>query len=68
MTGPRLPRWLYPGMHIKRWLGAVLVGLTILAIGAAILVIEIYRQAIIEFPEIAALLGAELEREIRAAI
>ena len=38
MKGPRLPRWLYPGMHIKRWLGAVLIGLTILAIGAAILV------------------------------
>ena len=20
MKGPRLPRWLYPGMHLKRWL------------------------------------------------
>ena len=22
MKGPRLPRWLYPGMHLKRWLAA----------------------------------------------
>ena len=68
MTGRRFPPWLYPGMHIKRWLGTLLIGLTILAIGAAILVIELYRQAIVQFPEIAAFLGAELEREIRAAI
>ena len=20
MKRPRLPRWLYPGMHLKRWL------------------------------------------------
>jgi uncharacterized cofD-like protein len=55
-------------MHIKRWLGAVLVGLTILALGAAILLIEVYRRFIVEFPDIAALLGAGLEREIRGAI
>ena len=29
MRRPRLPRWLYPGMHIKRWMGATLLGLTI---------------------------------------
>jgi uncharacterized cofD-like protein len=68
MTGRRLPRWLYPGMHIKRWLFAVLVGLTILALGAAILLIEAYRRFIIEFPDVAALLGAGLERELRGAI
>ena len=68
MTGRRLPRWLYPGMHIKRWLGAVLVGLTILALGAAILLIEVYRRFIVEFPEIATFFGAGLERELRGAI
>jgi uncharacterized cofD-like protein len=68
MTGRRLPRWLYPGMHIKRWLGAVLVGLTILAIGAAILIIEFYREVILDIPQLALLLGADLEREIRGAI
>jgi uncharacterized cofD-like protein len=68
MRTPRLPRWLYPGMHIKRWMGAVLLGLTILALGAAILLIEAYRSFIIDFPDLATLLGAELERPIRAAI
>jgi uncharacterized cofD-like protein len=55
-------------MHIKRWLGAVLVGLTVLALGVAILLIEVYRRFILEFPDIAALLGAGLERELRGAI
>ncbi|HEX9895956.1 MAG TPA: gluconeogenesis factor YvcK family protein, partial [Gemmatimonadales bacterium] len=68
MRTPRLPRWLYPGMHLKRWMGAVLLGLTILALGAAILLIEIYREFILDFPDIALLLGAGLERPIRAAI
>ncbi len=68
MTVRRLPRWLYPGMHIKRWLGAVLVGLTILALGAAILIIEFYREVILDIPQLALLLGADLEREIRGAI
>ena len=68
MRTSRLPRWLYPGMHIKRWMGAVLLGLTILALGAAILLIEAYRQFVINFPVLASLTGAELERPIRAAI
>ena len=45
MKRPPMPRWLYPGMHIKRWLGAVLLGLTMLALGAAIFLIEAYRQS-----------------------
>jgi uncharacterized cofD-like protein len=59
---------MYPGMHIKRWMGATLLGLTILALGAAILLIEAYRNFIVDFPELAILAGAELERPIRAAI
>jgi uncharacterized cofD-like protein len=55
-------------MHIKRWMGATLLGLTILALGAAILLIEAYRRLIVEVPDIAILLGAELDRPIRAAI
>ena len=31
----RLPRWLYPGMHLKRWLLLSFVGITILGLGAA---------------------------------
>jgi hypothetical protein len=29
--GPRLPRWLYPGMHLKRWLLLLFFGITVLA-------------------------------------
>jgi uncharacterized cofD-like protein len=55
-------------MHIKRWMGATLLGLTILGLGATILLIEAYRRLIVEVPDIAILLGAELDRPIRAAI
>ena len=58
MKTPRMPRWMYPGMHIKRWLGAVLLGLTVLALGAAILLIEAYRRFVIDFPFLASLTGA----------
>lgn len=68
MRWGRMPRWLYPGMHIKRWLGTLLLGLTILAVGATILLIEAYRRFIVDFPFLALLTGAELERPIRAAL
>ena len=29
MKGPRLPRWMYPGMHLKRWLVLLLLGIAI---------------------------------------
>ena len=33
MTGRRFPRWLYPGMHLKRWLALLLAGIVILGLG-----------------------------------
>ena len=44
MKGPRLPRWLYPGMHLKRWLVLLLSGIAILGLGAAIFIRDLYRQ------------------------
>ena len=36
MTSPSsLRRWLRPGMHVKRWLGLVFLGLLLLALGVA---------------------------------
>lgn len=65
----RLPRWLYPGMHIKRWLLLAFVGLTILALGAAIFLVDLYRRLGADnIPLIFWLTGAGLERPIRAAI
>lgn len=38
-------RWLTPGLGVKRWLFPILAGLFLLAVGAALFVIEIYRTA-----------------------
>jgi uncharacterized cofD-like protein len=63
----RLPRWLYPGMHLKRWLVLMVVGVTLLGLGAAVLIVVGYRQ----LPDdsfIPALTGAGLDRAIRGAV
>ena len=38
-------RWLVPGLGVKRWLGLVLLGTTLLGVGLAILVLDVYRTA-----------------------
>jgi uncharacterized cofD-like protein len=63
----RIPRWLYPGMHLKRWLLLVFGGITVLALGTAIFLVDMYR----DLPPdsiIFVLTGADLERPIRAAL
>jgi uncharacterized cofD-like protein len=67
MKGPRIPRWLYPGMHLKRWLVLLFFGITVLGLGAAILLVDYYRH----LPEdsiVFVLTGAGLDRPIRASI
>jgi uncharacterized cofD-like protein len=69
MRGIRLPRWLYPGMHIKRWLALAFVGITILGLGAAIFLVDLYRRfGADNIPIVFWLTGAGLERPIRAVI
>ena len=65
MKGPRIPRWLYPGMHLKRWLVLLFLGITVLGLGAAILLVDWYRRLP---PDsfIFVLTGAGLDRPIRA--
>jgi uncharacterized cofD-like protein len=65
MKGPRIPRWLYPGMHLKRWLVLLFFGITVLGLGAAILLVDWYRRLP---PDsfIFVLTGAGLDRPIRA--
>ncbi len=67
MSRVRIPRWLYPGMHLKRWLALVFGGITILALGTAIFLVDMYRNLP---PDsiIFVLTGADLERPIRAAL
>ena len=38
-------RWLTPGLGVKRWLLPVLFGLTLLAVGVGIVVLDVYRNA-----------------------
>ncbi len=38
-------RWLTPGLGVKRWLLPILLGLTLLAVGVGILVLDVYRTA-----------------------
>lgn len=38
-------KWLYPGMHVKRWLGLLFIGILLLALGIALILTNIYRQA-----------------------
>jgi uncharacterized cofD-like protein len=67
MRPPRLPRWLYPGMHLKRWLVLLFLGITVLGLGAAIFLVDFYRR----LPEdsfIFVLTGAGLDRPIRAIV
>ena len=67
MKRPRIPRWLYPGMHLKRWLVLLFFGITVLGLGAAIFIVDWYRHlppnSFVFF-----LTGAGLDRPIRAAI
>jgi uncharacterized cofD-like protein len=37
-------KWFYPGMGVKRWLLLLLAGITILSLGLAYLLVNIYRQ------------------------
>jgi len=39
-------KWLYPGMHIKRWLGLMIIGVAILAFGFSFIVREAYLEGL----------------------
>ena len=45
----RLRRWLQPGMAVKRWVLVYLVALTLVALGMALMLTHLYRNA--PFPE-----------------
>ena len=63
MRPPRLPRWLYPGMHLKRWLLLLFFGITVLVY------LWNYRsawgsqmRAVVQNREMAAAVGIDTER------
>jgi hypothetical protein len=38
-------RWFKPGMGVKRWIGLILAGTTLLGVGFAVLILDFYRTA-----------------------
>ena len=38
-------RWLRPGLGVKRWLALIIIGTTMVALGFALLVLDVYRTA-----------------------
>ncbi|HEY8170345.1 MAG TPA: gluconeogenesis factor YvcK family protein [Candidatus Limnocylindria bacterium] len=65
----QIPRWLYPGMHLKRWLVLAFLGIVVLGLGAAIFIRDLYRATDADtIPIIYWLTGAWLEPEVRAVL
>ena len=67
MKRPRIPRWLYPGMHLKRWLLLLFFGITVLSLGAA----SSSSTGTATSPDnsfVFVLTGAGLDRPIRAVL
>ena len=62
--------WLSPGIGVKRWLVMILVGVTLLGLGVAVLVIDFYRNTENSFwMQVLAFLSLRfLDRTIRALI
>lgn len=60
-------KWFYPGMHVKRWLLLLLVGITIISLGIAYILVEFYRNQ--PFPEYVATLTLQfLPRWLRGVL
>lgn len=38
-------RWLIPGLGVKRWLTLILLGTTLIGVGLAFVILEVYREA-----------------------
>jgi uncharacterized cofD-like protein len=64
---PRLVRWLTPGLHVKRWLLLLMVGMVLISLGIGYILRNVYYT--VKFPAIAAPLTLQfLGRPIRAVL
>ena len=63
-------RWLAPGLGVKRWVGIILAGTTLVAVGFAVLLLDLYRNAPQTWwlPIISALSLRFLDRTLRAIV
>lgn len=57
-------KWLYPGMHVKRWLALLGIGVVFTSLGVAYLLVEVYREQ--PFPDFAYYLTLQfIDRAVR---
>ncbi len=40
----KLVKWLYPGMGVKRWLGLLVLGVTLMALALGYVLVSLYRE------------------------
>lgn len=60
-------KWLYPGLHVKRWLLLLMIGITVTSLGVAYLMTHLYREA--PFPAWVGVLTLQfIPRPLRAAL
>jgi uncharacterized cofD-like protein len=66
----RLLRWFIPGLGVKRWVLVILIGTTLLGIGMAVLILDVYRTAPETWwlPALSYLSLRFLDRTLRAVI
>src|SRR3989454_4469242 len=61
-------KWFYPGMHIKRWLGLIVIGVAIMTFGLSYVVRELYLNGV-TLPEFMYYVTFQfISRYIRAAV
>ncbi len=66
-NGKSFVKWLYPGMQVKRWLLLMMLGITIISLGAAYILREIY--VVYTFPEVVRYLTLQfLPRYVRGIL
>ena len=61
-------KWFYPGMHIKRWLGLIVIGVAILTFGLSYVVREGYESGLTLPDFMYYVTGQFIHRYIRGAV
>jgi len=65
---PRVARWFTPGLHVKRWLGLLLVGMVLISLGIGYALRNFYSSGV-RFPGITYYLTLQfLDRYLRAGL
>lgn len=66
----KIIRWLKPGMGVKRWLLVILLGTTLVGVGLALFLLDLYRNAPDNalLPVVSAVALQSFERPLRIAI